>query len=179
MMRRLVRPVALALAFAFGASLPVLATAPVEAAKSQKARKSTAAADPETVIRNIYKQYDKSAGPAEAQQQNFTEDLYKLWIDVQASTSGFDDVGVDFDVFIDSQGLDDVKDLAVKFTAAGDATGTVAARFACLGKQKTITYSMVKTARGWKIDNISYGPKRKDLRTLLASLKKNGGQMSN
>jgi hypothetical protein len=38
---------------------------------------------------------------------------------------------------------------------------------------------MVKTSRGWKIDNISFGPKRKDLRTLLASLKKNGGQMSN
>jgi hypothetical protein len=38
---------------------------------------------------------------------------------------------------------------------------------------------MVKTSRGWKIDNISFGPKRKDLRALLATLKKNGGQMSN
>jgi hypothetical protein len=55
----------------------------------------------------------------------------------------------------------------------------VTARFACLGKTKTITYTMAKTGHGWKIDNISYGPKRKDLRTLLAILKKNGGQMSN
>ncbi|MBN8994149.1 MAG: DUF3828 domain-containing protein [Rhizobiales bacterium] len=159
--------------------LPVLATVPSAAAKTQKVRKSAAASDPETVVQNIYKQYDKSAGPAEAQQQNFTDDLYKLWIDVQASTSGFDDVGVDFDVFIDAQGLDEVKGLATKFAPDGDGKGTLVAKFACLGKQKTITYTMVKTGRGWKIDNISYGPKRKDLRTLLASLKKNGGQMSN
>jgi hypothetical protein len=179
MLRRLVRPVALVLALALGAGLPLLAaSAPALAAKSQKAKKP-AAADPETVVRNIYKQYDKSAGPAEAQQQNFTEDLYKLWIEVQASTSGFDDVGVDFDVFLDAQGLDEVKDLATAFAPDGDGKGTVAAKFSCLGKRKTITYAMVKTGRGWKIDNISYGPKRKDLRTLLASLKKNGGQMSN
>ena len=41
MMRRLVRPVALALAFAFGASLPVLATAPVEAANTVRLGGST------------------------------------------------------------------------------------------------------------------------------------------
>jgi hypothetical protein len=177
MLRRLVRSAALALAFASLASLPlVAATAPV-AAKSQKVRQS--ALDPESVIRNIYKQYDKLAGPAEAQQQNFTEDLYKLWIDVQAATSGFDDVGVDFDVFLDAKRLDEVKDLATRFTASGSDKGTVSAKFSCLGKEKTLTYAMVKTSRGWKIDDISYGPKRKDLRTLLASLKKSGGQMSN
>jgi hypothetical protein len=176
MLRRLV---ALALALAIGASLPVLALTVPAAAKSQKAKASAGSLDPETVIRNIYKQYDKSAGPAEAQQMNFTEDLYKLWIDVQAATTGFDDVGVDFDVFLDAQGLDEVKDLATKFAPTGDGKGTVVAKFSCLGKQKTLTYAMVKTSRGWKIDNIAFGPKRKDLRTLLASLKKNGGQMSN
>jgi hypothetical protein len=177
MLRRLLRSAALVLAFASLAGLPlVVSTAPV-AAKSQKARQS--ALDPETVIRNIYKQYDKLAGPAEAQQQNFTEDLYKLWIDVQAATSGFDDVGVDFDVFLDAKRLDEVKDLVTRFTPSGSDRGTVSAKFSCLGKQKTLTYAMVKTSRGWKIDNISFGPKRKDLRALLATLKKNGGQMSN
>jgi hypothetical protein len=174
MLRRLLRSAALVLAFAPLASLPLVAsTAPVAA----KARQS--AVDPESVIRNIYKQYDKMAGPAEAQQQNFTEGLYKLWIDVQAATSGFDDVGVDFDVFLDAKRLDEVKDLATKFTPSGGDKGTVSAKFSCLGKQKTLTYAMVKTSRGWKIDNISFGPKRKDLRALLATLKKNGGQMSN
>jgi polyisoprenoid-binding protein YceI len=180
MLRRLVGPIALVLVLLLGASVPLFLTAaPAEAAKSQKARKSVGTADPETVIRNIYKQYDKTAGPAEAQQMNFTEDLYKLWIDVQAATRGFDDVGVDFDVFLDAQGLDEVRNLSTKFTPDGDQEGKVTARFACLGKTKTITYTMTKTGRGWKIDNISYGPKRKDLRTLLAILKKNGGQMSN
>ena len=66
-----------------------------------------------------------------------------------------------------------------RFTPSGSDRGTVSAKFSCLSKQKTLTYAMVKTSRGWKIDNISFGPKRQDLRTLLASLKKNGGQMSN
>jgi hypothetical protein len=177
MLRRLLRSAALVLAFASLASLPlVVSTAPV-AAKSLKARQS--ALDPETVIRNIYKQYDKLAGPAEAQQQNFTESLYKLWIDVQAATRGFDDVGVDFDVFLDAKRLDEVKDLVTRFTPSGSDKGTLSAKFSCLGRQKTLIYAMVKTNRGWKIDNISFGPKRQDLRTLLTYLKKNGGQMSN
>lgn len=179
-MRRLARPFALFFVLAIAMSLPalvMLTPTGAEAAKTVKAKKGLA--DPETVIRNIYKQYDKHAGPAEAEQQNFSESLYKLWIDVQAATSGVDDVGVDFDVFLDARDLDEVTNLSTKFTPDGDGKGAVTVSFSALGKAKTMAFSMVKTGRGWKIDNISWGPKRKDLRTLLTSLKKNGAQMSN
>ncbi len=179
-MRRLVRPSALFLVLAIAMSLPallVMTPTVAEAAKAAKVKKS--ATDPETVIRNIYKQYDKHAGPAEAEQQNFSESLYKLWIDVQAATTGVDDVGVDFDVFLDARDLDEVRDLTTEFTPDGDSKGSVGVKFTVTGKARTMTYSMVRAGRGWKIDNISWGPKRKDLRTLLSSLKKNGAQMSN
>ena len=74
--------------------------------------------------------------------------------------------------------LDTVTDVSTKFTPEGNDKGTVDVKFTAFGKQTAMTYAMVKTARGWKIDNISWGAKRGDLRTLLAHLK-NGGQMSN
>ena len=44
-------------------------------AKAKAKTRVTTAKDPETVIRTIYSQYTKEAGPAEAEQQNFSPDL--------------------------------------------------------------------------------------------------------
>jgi hypothetical protein len=171
MMNRLRFCASLTVALAFAApALPALdgalGTSPA-LAKATKVKMK----DPETVIRTIYSQYSKEAGPAEAEQQNFSADLYKLYIEAQQGGDQADDVGIDFDVFLDAQDLDAITDVTTKFTAAGDDKGTVVAKFTAFGKKKAITYAMVKTPKGWKIDNISWGAGRADLRTMLAELK--------
>ena len=72
--------------------------------------------------------------PAEAEQQNFSADLYKLCIEAQQGGDQADDVGIDFDVFLDAQDLDAITDVTTKFTAAGDDKGTVTAKFTAFGK---------------------------------------------
>jgi hypothetical protein len=162
---RLCASLTIALAFALPA-LPALDMTPALAKASKVKMK-----DPETVIRTIYSQYSKEAGPAEAEQQNFSADLYKLYIEAQQGGDQADDVGIDFDVFLDAQDLDAITDVTTKFTADGDDKGTVAAKFTAFGKKKAITYAMVKTPKGWKIDNISWAAGRDDLRTMLTQLK--------
>ena len=167
---RLCASLTIALAFAVP-QLPVLDGAlgvSPALAKSSKVKMK----DPETVIRTIYTQYSKEAGPAEAEQSNFSADLYKLWIEAQQGGDQADDVGIDFDVFLDAQDLDAITDVTTKFTADGGDKGTVVAKFTAFGKKKNaITYAMVKTSKGWKIDNISWGPGREDLRAMLTELK--------
>ena len=169
-MKRLSLAVVIALAFAL--ALPgATGLGPVAAIAKTKAKPK----DPESVIRAIYAQYSKDAGPAEAQQQYFSADLYQLWIDVQRGANGVDDVGVNFDVFLDAADLDAVTDVATKFTPNGGDRGTVDVTFTASGKATAVSYPMIKTARGWKIDNIVWGGKRGDLRATLAAIKKKQG----
>lgn len=169
-------PLTVLLALAVAAPLPAASgLGPTSAMAKAKARtRVTTARDPEAVIRRIYSQYTKEAGPAEAEQQTFSPDLLKLWYDVQSSANAANDVGVDFDVFLDAQDIDVVSNVTTTFTPDGDSKGTVDITFTAFGKPKTVHYAMVKTGQGWKIDNISWGADRDDLRRTLAALK--GGE---
>jgi hypothetical protein len=172
-MIRLALPFAVFLGIAVAAPFPSAtglgATAAM--AKSKTKTKVVTAKDPESVIRNVYAQYSKEAGPAEAEQQTFSPDLLKLWYDVQGSANSADQVGVDFDVFLDAQDLDAVTGITSKFTPDGNSKGAVDITFTAFGKPKTVSYAMVKTGQGWKIDNISWGAAREDLRQTLAAIK--------
>jgi hypothetical protein len=134
--------------------------------------------DAEAVIRAIYAQYSKDGRPENAEKQNFSPDLWAKWDEVQQAADAANEVGVDFDVFLDAQDTDTVTDLTTKFTPAGPDKGRVDATFNAFDAQTTVSYDMVKTADGWKIDNISWGPDRDDLRQTLAQIRddqKNGG----
>lgn len=144
---------------------------PTSALAKTKTKGKVATRDPETVIRAIYAQYSKEAGPAEAEQQNFSPDLLNLWYDVQNAASSADGVGVDFDVFLDAQDLDAVTNVRTTFTPDGSAKGAVEITFTAFGASKTVRYTMVRTTQGWKIDNISWGAGREDLRQTLAAIK--------
>ena len=137
--------------------------------------------DPETVIRTIYTQYSKEAGPAEAEQSELlARSATSSGIEAQQARQGqADDVGIDFDVFLDAQDLDAITDVTTKFTADGDDKGTVEAKFTAFGTKKTIAYAMVKTPKGWKIDNISWGTDREDLRAMLTELKAEHTEIGN
>ncbi|MBN9009919.1 MAG: DUF3828 domain-containing protein [Rhizobiales bacterium] len=156
---------ALALPFA---PLPVMAP-PVAAAEK--------ASDAETVIRAIYAQYSKDGWPEDAEKKNFSPSLFAKWDEVQQAADAANEVGVDFDVFLDAQDTDTVTDLTTRFTPDGADKGKVEATFTAFDSQTTVTYDMVKTD-GWKIDNISWGPDRDDLRKTLAAIRedqKSGG----
>ena len=132
-MMRFALPFAVLLGVALALPLPAATGfGPAAAVAKAKAKTRLAKAkDPETVIRTIYSQYSREAGPAEAEQQNFSPDLLKLWYEVQGAASTADQIGVDFDVFLDAQELDAVSNVATKFTPGwswtsrgGRATGT-------------------------------------------------------
>jgi hypothetical protein len=145
--------------------------ASASAAARTPARTKPLANDPESVIRAIYQQYSKEAGPAEAPHLYFSPSLYELWIDVQRGAQGFDNVGVDFDIFLDSQDLDAVTNVSTNFTADGKDKGTLDVTFTAFRKQKAVQYAMIRGGGGWRIDNISWGEGRPDLRQLLAKIK--------
>jgi hypothetical protein len=134
--------------------------------------------EPEAVIRAIYAQYSKDGWPEDAEKKNFSPDLWAKWDEVQQAADAANEVGVDFDVFLDAQDTDVVSNLTTQFTPGGADKGRVDATFTAFDTQTTVTYDMVKTADGWKIDNISWGPDRDDLRKTLAQIRedqKNGG----
>src|SRR5689334_4617855 len=79
-------PMTLRLALAVAAIAGLALAAPLPsgpgvspAAAATKSKVKAAVRDPETVIRTIYAQFSKEAGPAEAEQQNFSPDLLQLW----------------------------------------------------------------------------------------------------
>ncbi len=127
--------------------------------------------EPENVIRAIYAQYSKDGFPEDPEKKNFSPSLWAQWDEVQQAADAANDVGVDFDVFIDAQDTDQITNLTTKFTPDGADKGTVEASFTAFDTQTTVTYAMVKTADGWKIDNISWGSDRDDLRKTLAQIR--------
>src|SRR5690242_5199863 len=139
-MFRLALPFAVLLGLALAVPLPAATgVGPMTAMAKAKVKpkpRLTVAKDPETVIRTIYSQYSKEAGPAEAEQQAFSPELLQLWYDVQSSATATSDVGVDFDVFLDGQDLDAVTGLKTTFAADGSDKGTVDATFTAFGKSK-------------------------------------------
>ena len=67
---------------------------------------------------------------------------------MQSSANAANDVGVDFDVFLDAQDIDVVSNVTTTFTPDGDGKGTVDITFTAFGKPKTVHYAMVKTGQG-------------------------------
>ena len=136
------------------------------------------AGDAETVIRGIYAQYSKDGWPEDAEKKNFSPDLWAKWDEVQQAADANNEVGVDFDVFLNAQDTDTVTNLTTTFTPEGADKGKVDATFTAFDAQTNVSYEMVKTAEGWKIDNISWDPNEDDLRKTLAAIReqqKSGG----
>ena len=77
------------------------------------------AGDAETVIRGIYAQYSKDGWPEDAEKKTFSPSLLAKWDEVQQAADAANEVGVDFDVFLDAQDTDTVTNLSTKFTPDG------------------------------------------------------------
>jgi hypothetical protein len=169
-MKRLV--VSLAAAFVVSVGLPLAPTSIGIGAT----RVLAADAEPETIIRGIYEAYGPDSYPDNAYDKYFSPTLLKLWDEVQAGAADSIEYAVDFDIFIDAQDFDKVTDISTSLKEDGPDKATVDVSFTSFGDQHSIRYFMEKTAAGWKIDNLDWGPDRPNLREMLEELKK--GQAS-
>jgi hypothetical protein len=138
----------------------------------QPAGAAAKVSDAEQVIHLLYEQYGADDSPTNPYDDFFSPSLLKLWDQVDDGAGDDDEYAIDFDVFLDAQDTDVVTGLSTAMTPNGNNGATVAATFTAFGEVKQITYTMVKTGVGWKIDNISWGSDRPDLRALLADLLK-------
>jgi hypothetical protein len=163
-MNRLILSLAAALAATLAA--PLL---PVPGASTGLA--AARISEPEAVIRAIYEQYSREDTPSDAEARNFSPALLKAWNDVEDAADAANEVGVDFDVFLDAEDTDVVTNIATTFTPRGADKGIVDIKFTAFDAEDEIKYAMVKTSEGWKIDNIDWGPDRDDLRKTLALIR--------
>jgi len=128
--------------------------------------------EPEALVRGIYDQYSADGNPSDPYDDDFSPQLLKLWEAVEDGAGDDDQNGIDFDVFLDAQDTDTVTNLATALHPAGADKAMVDVTFSAFGEKKSLRYAMVKTADGWKIDNISWGAGRPDLRATLDDLLK-------
>jgi hypothetical protein len=154
-----------------GWSLPLLALVVVAAMLAAPAR----AAEPEAkaLLESIYAAYigEESAGlwfETEADAARvFTPELAALHgADLKAAEETGDIGRLDFDPFINGQdwAVENV-DIAVEDTGSGTAVGE--ARFNNFDAANVVRYDLVKTADGWRIDDIHWDAYEYSLRDIL------------
>lgn len=152
-MSRIVAAIALGLAFAFATPLAYAQTA-----------------EPEQIVRDIYAQYGPDSWPDDPQGQYFSEDLLALYNDVAEGAADNDELGVDFDVFLNAQDVDTVTNLSTRIDQKTDDMQVVDVTFTAFGQEQIMRYTFVATDAGWKIDDIDWGEEGANLRALLGEL---------
>jgi len=125
---------------------------------------------PEAIIRSIYVQYGPDSWPDDPYTATFSTELLKLWTEVDEGAKDDEEYAVDFDVFINAQDVDTVSNLTFQAHDETDSSVVIDASFEVFGEQQMVTYTMIKTTAGWKIDDISWSPES-GLKSMLAELK--------
>lgn len=159
------------LVFCLAAALAVAPQAGVVPFLAQTGIAHAAEGDPEAVIRSIYEAYGPDSWPQDPERKHFSPGLLKLWNEVQDGAGEDLEYAVDFDIFIDAQDVDTVTDMVTEWKEETPGQGTVNFSFTAFGEPHAMTFAMVKTPEGWKIDNLGWGTDRGDLRSLLNELK--------
>ena len=139
-------------------------------ASSASARRWPPTRAPEAVIRSIYDQYGPDSWPDDPYTATFSTELLKLWTEVDEGAKDDEEYAVDFDVFINAQDVDTVTNLTFQAHDETDSSVVIDASFEVFGEQQMVTYTMIKTTAGWKIDDISWSPES-GLKSMLAELK--------
>jgi hypothetical protein len=124
---------------------------------------------PIELVSNLYKQKKDSpffqTKSRELITKYFTERLSDLiWKDAVSTPEG--DIGaLDFDPLYDAQDVD-VKNFKLREIKSGNGKSEVVASFENMGQKTKITFILLSTKAGWRIDNIKYS----DDRTLFTIL---------
>jgi hypothetical protein len=120
--------------------------------------RSALADGPADLINEIYAIYLKSNGDgsalAEQYQGRFTSKRLDGLFDTYDKNSSPDEVGaLDFDPFIDAQDYE-LKDFAIASEKVSGETATIVVNFTNFDRRTTLTYSLVREAGAWKVDDI-------------------------
>ncbi len=138
---------------------------------------AAAEGDPEAIVRSIYAQYGEGGVRFDVPEAYFSEELLGLWRAVDEGAEGDVEDALGFAIFTASReaeviAIDDVRLelLAEKYVIASYVV-IVEEQNAIAATKKYFQYNFEKTAGGWKIDNIDWGPDRRTLRDYLIELK--------
>lgn len=120
-------------------------------------------------LASIYKSYTDADGlewSGPNTQLYFDANLTKLILkDLKESER---QVGrIDFDPFIYAQDFD-IQDLDIAVTPKGATRAIGKVSFKNVGALTKVTYDLVKTAKGWRIENMAWDGVEDNLRTLLS-----------
>jgi hypothetical protein len=129
---------------------------------------------PDRILVAIYSAYGPDSAPEDVPERFFSPDLLALYDAVEAGVPR-GEMGIDFDIFIDAQDIEAVKDLSLYVWDLGPRARDVDARFTVFGEPRAIRYSFVATPQGWKIDNIIWRGESENLRSHLRGLKARQG----
>ena len=169
-MNRFVLPLAAVFTFA-NLTLPMSLPSPYGEAGFGMSVADAAENDPEGIVRSIYAQW---AAPCcnyyNVIDTHFTPELRKLYRAVEEGAGDELDYAIDFDIFLDAQDEDTVTDVVTHAVDKGDGRVVVAVTYTAFGESHDASYTFVKTGKGWKIDDMGWGPDRDGLRAMLQDL---------
>jgi hypothetical protein len=122
--------------------------------------------DPVTVVRGLYRGYERNK-PPELAKQPFSPRIRKLLAADKAQAKG--EVGrLDFDPIVNGQDWK-IADLSVTLVSQAQDTAEVEAKFNNLGDPQDLHYDLVRSGGRWLIDEIqSRGKPRWTLSKILA-----------
>jgi hypothetical protein len=127
---------------------------------------------PEAIVEAIYAQWaDPCCNYFNVIDAHFTPSLKKLYRDVEAGSQMDVEFAIDFDIFLNAQDEDTVTNVTIMPIEETADTAALKVTYTAFGEEKTGTYDFVKTAEGWKIDDMGWGEDRKQLRPMLDDLK--------
>jgi hypothetical protein len=128
------------------------------------------APSPEAILKAIYGAYGPNASPEDPQGKYFTPDLLAKYN--AAVTAGGDDpeTGLGFDIFLDADEAATVSGLKLTAGQTSATAAAVDAQFKVLDEERDIRFDFVKTASGWKIDDLDWGDDEGTLRMFLDQL---------
>ncbi len=116
---------------------------------------------PETLVADLYKQHDAKKSPFFQTKNRALVDKYfakaladLIWKD--ATTSAGEVGAIDADPLYNAQDID-IKNFAVGKGVVKNEKATVRVTFTNFSEKKTVNFSLILAAEGWKIDNILYG----------------------
>lgn len=130
---------------------------------------------PQAILTEIYAAYGPDSEPEDVPGRFFAPDLLELYDEVVAGTLE-GEVGIDFDLFIDAQDIDTVRDLDLSVREDYPGVRVIDAWFTVFDERRVVQYAFVTTPTGWKIDNMAWRGEGGNLRTYLTRLKAEQGR---
>jgi hypothetical protein len=131
-----------------------------------------ATASPATIVEAFYKTHDNGKGPilsleGEKTRLQYLDSTLSALIQKNLVGPPNGDVGnLDFDILYNAQETN-IRNFKVGDATINGETATVPVTFDNFDRKENLTYTLRRTAAGWRISNIGYGEGEQDLVKIL------------